>query len=60
MLGGENGVTVKGRLFAVICNICRRKAFGDELLGMREYDGHAFAVQVDQVLALEVKAAAKA
>ena len=59
MLGNENRVAAKRRLFAVIGDDRRGKAFGDEILGVGEYHGQAFASEVGEVLAAQVKAAAK-
>lgn len=60
MLSDEHGVATKGCLLTVICNVGGRKAFGDKILGVCKRYGQAFVVQVGQVFALEVKAAAKA
>ena len=60
MLGDEYGMAAKWRLFAVIGDDRRGKAFGDEILGVSEHHGQAFAAQVGELLAAQVEAAAEA
>ena len=59
VLGDENGMAAKWRLLAVIGDDRRGKAFGDEILGVGQHRRQAFAAQVGEVLAAQVKAAAK-
>ena len=59
MLGDEYGMAAKRRLFAVIGDNRRGKAFGDEILGVSEHHGQAFAAQVGELLAAQVEAAAE-
>ena len=59
VLGDENGMAAKWRLFAVIEDDRRSEALGDEILGVGEHPGQAFAMQVSEVLAAQAKAAAK-
>ena len=60
MLGDEYGMAAKRRLFAVIGDDRRCKAFGDKILGVGEHHGQAFAAQVGEVLAAQVEATAEA
>ena len=59
MLGDEHRVAAERRLFAVIGDDRRRKPLGDEILGVGEHHGQAFAMQVGEFLAPQAKAAAE-
>ena len=59
VLGDEDRVAAKRRLFAVIGDDRRGKALGDEILGVGKHHGQAFAAQVGELLAAQVEAAAK-
>ena len=59
MLGDEHRVAAKRRLFAVIGDDRRRKPLGDEILGVGEHHGQAFALQVGEVFSPQVKAVAE-
>lgn len=59
MLGDENRMAAKGRLFAVIRDDRRRQAFGDEISGVVEDHCQAFVVQIFAIFAAQMKAAAE-
>ena len=59
VLGDEHRMAAKRRLFAVIGDDRRGKALGDEILGVGKHHRQAFAAQVGELLAAQVKAAAK-
>ena len=59
VLCDEHRVAAKRRLFAVIGDDRRGEALGDEILGVGEYHGQAFALHVGGVFSPQVKAAAE-
>lgn len=59
VLGNENGMTAKRRLFAVIGDDRRGKTLGDEILGVGKHQRQAFAAQIGEVFTAQTKAAAK-
>ncbi len=60
MLGDKYRVATHRRLLAIIENDGGSKAFGDETLGVGERLRQPFAVQISEIFAAQVKAAAKA
>ena len=59
VLCDEHRMAAERRLFAVIGDDRRGKAFGNEILSVGEHYGQAFAVQVGEVFPLQLEAAAE-
>ena len=59
VLGNENRVSAKRRLFAIVGDEGRYQSFDDEIFGMAEDQRQAFAVEIIQIFAAQVKTAAK-